>query len=490
VRNAAFSMATQLATASATAALTLFLVRALEPAGYGVFALSVSIGTLVLLPADFGISQSAARFIAERRTDPAATRTLFVEALKLKVLATGLVCVALFAAAGPIADAYQSPSLAWPLRGVAVAVFGQSLLMLFAATFAALGRVSVQLRVVASESLTEALASAALVLVGAGVAGAAFGRAIGYSFGALAGLALTLRTLGPRLDTSHSSERRELVRRIGAYAGALLIVDGAFTLFSQIDVLLIGAFLGTTAIGLFEAPSRFLTLLHYPGLAVATGFAPLLARTEDRAPDVAGFSRAVRFVLVFQGTLVAPTVLWASPIVDVVLGPGYEESAHVLAALAPYTYLSGLAPLVSVGVNYLGEARRRVPIAIGALAIDAALGVILIPRIGIVAGAIGTDVAYVLYVLAHLWICKRLVGLALRPIGLTFLRSTLGALAMALVLLAFGTSELSLLDWVAGGFAALAAYGAVLVGTGELTRRDATELRAMLSRRRTGSTSP
>ena len=47
------------------------LVRVLGPEDYGVFALAISVASLVFLPADFGISQSTARFVAEpRREDP------------------------------------------------------------------------------------------------------------------------------------------------------------------------------------------------------------------------------------------------------------------------------------------------------------------------------------------------------------------------------------------------------------------------------------
>jgi O-antigen/teichoic acid export membrane protein len=68
-RNAASAFAAQLITSAATAAMTLYLVRALGPKGLGVLALAISIGTLMLLPADFGLSSSAARYIAEHRGD-------------------------------------------------------------------------------------------------------------------------------------------------------------------------------------------------------------------------------------------------------------------------------------------------------------------------------------------------------------------------------------------------------------------------------------
>ena len=47
--------------------LTIVLVRVLGPEDYGVFALALSVASLVFLPADFGISQSTARFVAEHR---------------------------------------------------------------------------------------------------------------------------------------------------------------------------------------------------------------------------------------------------------------------------------------------------------------------------------------------------------------------------------------------------------------------------------------
>ena len=48
----------------------------------------------------------------------------------------------------------------------------------------------------------------------------------------------------------------ENTRRIATYAGVILITDGAFTLFNQVDVLVIGGYLSTSAVGIFSAPLR------------------------------------------------------------------------------------------------------------------------------------------------------------------------------------------------------------------------------------------
>ena len=77
--------------------------------------------------------------------------------------------------------------------------------------------------------------------------------------------------------------------------------------------------------------------------------------------------------------------------------------------------LGAISPLLAGAVNYLGAARRRVPIAIAAVLVNAAIDVALLEEIGIIAGAIGTDVAYTLYVGAHLWLLHQLVGMRLMP---------------------------------------------------------------------------
>jgi O-antigen/teichoic acid export membrane protein len=481
-RNTAFALASQLATASFTAILTIFLVRALGPEDYGVFALAVSVASLVFLPADFGISQSTARFVAEHRGEHDRIAAVLADGLKLKLIASGALCALLFALAEPISNAYDAPEMTWPLRGVSLAVFGQSIVGYYRTAFEALGRVSLTLRLISAESAVEASASIALVLVGAGVTGAAFGRATGYLFGALFAFVLIARTVDSRALSIVRGDASGRVKDIARYAGALLIIDAVFAVITQIDVLLIGAILGTTAVGVFQAPAKLITFLHYPGLALSAGVSPRLSR-GGAGPNVAAFQDGIRYLMILQAALVVPVVVWASPIADVILGSGFEESADVLRAMAPFIYLFGLAPLVSVGVNYLGEARRRIPVAIATLVVNFAVSIVLLYEIGVVGSAIGADAAYLIYVPAHFWICKQLLGLPLRPIGATFARTLVSAGAMAAVMVGFGTEDLTLLDWLAGGASGIATYCVCLVLTGEVKRTELLSIRRALAHR-------
>ncbi len=485
-RNTAFAFAAQLTSAVFTAGVTLYLVRKLGPSGYGLFALAVAIGAMLVLLADLGVTQSAERFIADRRSQPGAIAALLGDALRLKLIAATVACGALIALAGPIADAYGEHDLVWPLRAIAVAVLGQTLLFLYRGTFVALRRVSLVWRLMTLESAVEAAATVALVATGAGAAGAAWGRAAGYVFGALVGAVMARRLVGRlnsgRLDSDPAAPATGNRLRIARYAGALFVVSVAFVAFEQVDVLLIGAILSTTSVAIFEAPLRLGAFLGYAGQALAFGVAPRLSRGGEQRPNVAAFESALRYLVLVQAALLAPVLVWADPIVDLLFGSDYASSAPVLRALAPFVFLSAIGTFVTLAVNYIGEARSRVPFAVGAVLVNLAIDAVLIPDIGVIGGAVGTDVAFALYVLAHLWICRRLLGFSLRPLVGTLVRALVAAGAMAGVLAAFGTSDLSTLEVVCGALAGAAVYCAVLLAAGAVSISEIATLGRRLTR--------
>ena len=145
-------------------------------------------------------------------------------------------------------------------------------------------------------------------------------------------------------------------------------------------------------------------------------------------------------------------------------------------------FLSAIGTFVTLAVNYIGEARSRVPFAVGAVLVNLAIDLVLIPDIGVIGGAVGTDVAFALYVLAHLWICWRLLGFSPRPLIGTLIRALVAAGAMAGVLAAFGTSDLSALELVCGALAGAGVYCAVLLAAGAVSISEIATLGRRLTR--------
>lgn len=485
-RNAGYALVTQLVGALLTGALLIFLSRTLSPDAYGLFAFALSVTLLATLLADFGVAASAARFVAEHADDRPVAALVFRTALRLKLVLAGGTALLLFALAEPICAVFGSPGATWALRWAAIALIGQSVLLLVFGTFTALRRQRFSVLVAAAESVVEVAASVALVLAGAGAAGAAFGRAVGYGVGLAVGLVVAWRVLGVgRLPRTRP--RGVPAQRILRYAGPLMLVDAAFRVFAGIDVLLISVLLGGgAAVAVYELPMRLIAFVDYPAAALASAVAPRMARRPGQPPDVALLARALRWLVLGQMLFVVPLVVWPEAIVGLLFGPGYEEAAGVLRALAPFVFLSGVAQPATLAVNYLGEARRRVPIALAMLTVNVVVDLLLLRQIGVVAAGIGTSAAYLVWVPAHLEILRRRAGLDLRPLAVCTVRATLAGAAMAAMLVAIGTGDVGIWRLVAGALAGPAVYLVALVALGELGVGDVRELRSALGRRGAG----
>jgi O-antigen/teichoic acid export membrane protein len=480
-RNTMLALAAQLITGLFTAALTLYLVRALGPSSFGLLALTMGIGEIAYRIAEFGIPFSTSRFLAENRSDEESTTGILIDGIRLNLITIALVTCLLFACAGLIGDAYGKPQLVWPLRAVAIAIFGQSVMMFYVSAFIGLGQLGNNLRVFFLESLVETVATIGLVLAGGGVVGATFGRAIGYAAGAVIATAVVAKLFG-----RHAFHRRAYhvkhTREIAGYAGPLFIASGLYTLYAQIDVLLVGAVLGTTAAGIFAAPLRLVIPLSYVGQAVANGVAPRQAKSSREPGGARAFQLSLRFLFIFQSLLLAPIIIWPAPIVQLLLGEEFRQSTNVLRFLALFIFLRGLGPLITTTVNYLGRASQRIPIVLTALGINVIIDLLLLPRVGVVGAAIGAGVGDCIYVPAHFLICRRELGLKTRPLALTLVRALLAAAAMGAVLWATGMARLTLQEWILGGLAGTIAFAVVLLLTRELSNAELRRLGRAVAR--------
>jgi stage V sporulation protein B len=476
-RNTVLQLMSNMAGVVFTGALTLFLVRALGPSGYGRYALALSIAGLLVLPTGLGLPIAVGRYLADHRSDVRQLRAILKLGLRLQVPAALIATVGLFAAAGPVAQAYGDPGLAWPLRWMALSVIGQALFGFLNYAGTSLRQSAMGLRMALVESATETSASIVLVVAGAGAAGAALGKAVAYAIATVVGAQLMRRLLG-RLHRHDRTRPVVGAREVLGYAGATFIVDLGVTVIARVDILLIGAVLTSAAVGSFGAVMRIITVLGYLGTAVAAGVAPRLSFGSG-SPDTRALGQGIRYLLMVQGLMLAPMIVWSKPIVELLLGSGYPRSAEIMRVLAVMAFVSAPAAVLSVSVTYLGAARRRVRIVLLTLVLGLLCTYVLLQVAGLVGAAIADDVVAFAYVCANLWVCTRLVSIDLRILALSVCRTLVGASAMALVMLMIGTDHLSPAQWVLGAAAGATAYAAALLISREVS---VPELRAVTAK--------
>ncbi|HXP99364.1 MAG TPA: oligosaccharide flippase family protein [Solirubrobacteraceae bacterium] len=441
-RSAATSIIGRGISAALTAALILFLVRELSAYEYGIFALAVSISELLILPADAGLTGAAARFIAEQRDNVAAVADLITRTTRLKFLVMTAIGAVLAVAAGSIARAYALPGLAWPLRVAALAGLGESSVYFSSIIFMALRRAGLTLRLLAAESVLEFTASVALVLSGARVVGAIAGRAIGYVGGATVGWLLMRpyrRRRAGQIATMMS------IRTLLRYAAAVAAVDLVTTSLFYVDVPIIAALLGPRAVAIFQAPLKLTAFLALPAVAVAQAVAPNVARSAagDR-PGADELGAALRVMSLCYAFVTPLILVWADPVARALLGTHYASSGEVIQLLTPYVLLLGAAPLLAAGVTYLGAARRRVPFAIAALAVNVTLDFLLLPAIGVIGASLATDAGFAVAVVGNVLLCRRELRFRMRPLVATGARAIFASAVVWVVLNSLGGASMSL----------------------------------------------
>jgi len=455
------SVVAQLAAPVLAGGLTIYLARSLKPASAGIYVLAVAIGAVALyagwvgLPLLWAWTRSADRGAGNTERTPS-----------LQLVATAICGTALLALAGTIAGAYGRPALGWPLRWVALAMIGQGVAWLLAAQTDVTRESPIGAWITAAQGVIGVVDTVALVAGGAGVAGAVLGLVPGCVVAAAAGYLLAMRAPAGLGGRSPSGRAHGAVRP--ADVGALSVADATWAAFVLVDVILVGALVKAPALGRFGVV--VLLAAAVAGTAASASGA-LAGRAAGMPPDSeAERCRAgLRFMVVVQGAMVAPMIVWAEPLTHLLFGHAYGSAGGAMRALAVFSFAAGPAWLMTRSVVRFGDVRSRLlatsfPVEAGLIATY-----LLTRPDGIVGAAIALDALAVTYLAAHLRVASSLIDLKLTRLLRTFVRTAVAAIAMAVVLYGAGTSDLSAVGWVTGAIGGAAAFAAVLLVTGEVS---------------------
>jgi O-antigen/teichoic acid export membrane protein len=445
--------------------LTLYLVRALSPAHYGVFVLAGSIAGLAGFPVVDALGLGVARLLSDHGSSPDRVRQATALALRIALPIAVVVGLAVAVAAGTIARAYGFPALAWPLRWAGLAIIAGCALRALQMAAAGLrgGRVAGVL--VVGEAVLELVATVGFVVAGAGVSGAAAARPLAYAAAAALGAALVFATGRRRGATVRAERDPDLsVGALVRSAGGASAVGLVWTAVVPVQAILIGAISGAPAVGSLGAEVRLLTPIASISVVAALVY---VRRAVGGAPDSEA-RRTLKWSIVASGLLVAPCIVWASPISAGLLGSGHPGSAAILRWLAVYAFLAAPTAVLSVIDSRVGGAGRWALVAV-VLGYAELVGYAAIRAFGVAGAAVTID-GFVLATLLLLLLASSTRSVFDRRAALlTAARTVLAAAAMAAVLLAAGTERLSTVGWLAGAVGGVAAFAAVLLVAGEIS---------------------
>ena len=389
-------MVVRMVAAALTATTTVLMAATLSKAAYGSLATVTAVAGALVVAADLGLTSSLAHFIARARADRALLiRVVLVRAALAVGLGSLIAFYGLAVQQGWVGDSRALAPLLY--LGGALVVANS-----FTALMGGLLPVFRSLRALMVLTIVQPL----LELVGvASVLALALGAT--EVMAVLVGAAALTAALGVPVVLRHSPAADDVVSlpSVARYGTALAVVAFSMAAFGVVDLLVIGHFHGSGSVAPYALALKVIALMQLPGLAIALVVAPRLVGPGGAA--LFG-NWLVALGVVYAGVVTVVAVL--APYAFAAIGAQYRGDGSVLVALTGFALLSGIAPLVSMGANYLGGARRRVRLALSTLLLNAVLDVLLVPPLGVYGAALGTTVAFAWYVGGHLELTYRLLG--------------------------------------------------------------------------------
>lgn len=395
------------------------LARLLTPGSFGVVALASVFILLGEMLVDQGFSDA---LVQRRRVGPAHLDCAFWASLGMGIVLTA----ACFLAAGPLAAAFGQPRLEGVLRWLSPVLL-----------LASLARV--QEALLRRELAFKRIATIRLAAISVGGATGLWMAVLGFGVWSLVGQLLAQRVVElpclwwatawrprARFSTRHF---RELLR-FGANVTGINLLNFVNR---QADHLLIGYFLGATALGYYTVGYRLirilLDLLPHALMPVAFSTFSRLQASPQRMRE--GFYEATRVMALAAFPAFCGMALLAPMLVPTVFGERWAPSAAVVQVLAPIGLLQSVSLLYPTALKAAGRPGWVLVLAgINAVANIAAFSVAV--QWGIVAVAAAYTVrGYVLWPLTW-WALQRV----LRPRPARYVRALWPALAGTAVMAA------------------------------------------------------
>lgn len=393
-------------------AVAVLLARALEPAGYGLYAYAFALMSVIGIPTQLGLPHLVVRQTAiavDARDSDAVLRVWrWSAAASLLAAATiiGVSLVVLWLLPQALGGA-RGPFL-WALALLPLIAFGN----LGAGALRGLGRVTTGL---AAEHVVRQVLFLSLIVTLVVAAGGLDARTAMVAHVAAAGGAAAfawVRATSVRLPSGGAvaSGFGSLWLRSALLLG---IVSAAHLVNMRLDILMIGALLDAADVGVYQVAQSGANLVALGASAAGLVAAPEFARLHARA-DTAALQalckRAARFALLVSAPAALALILVGAPLVGIAFGDAYRPAAAPLAWLAAAQLLSAAFGPVGVLLNMGHHEAVTVRGVATAAVVNVVLNAVLIPTLGISGAAIATAVSVVVWNVLLWRAARRLLG--------------------------------------------------------------------------------
>jgi O-antigen/teichoic acid export membrane protein len=405
-RWSALNLAARLASGGAALAVAVITTNVLDTTGRGIYAIITTWVGIAASMLTGGTPVLAADLVFSRR-DP---RSLHGASLVIAA-ASALVLVPLSLVISLFTTGVVTPAALVLAAGVTALVTYSNFVMSIDQARGDVLRVSLTTVGIAGFPLLAMAASLAVIeptvttLIGA--------WAVGALVTALVQFSSAVTTGGLRLVRATTAAASIVRRSLG-----VAIANGTMLLWSRIDVLVVAAVLSASAAGVYSIPVALVSnlLLLSQSLLTATYHSIMSAPASEVSGRLSAALRHSLIVVLVGGGLSVPVVAVAA---GFVFGDAYSEIWRPYAILVLGSACMGAAEFLRhFLLTRLERSRELVILAIGMLAVNAALAAAGAAWFGLLGAAVATTVSYAAAALALVTVCARTLSVSVRELAM------------------------------------------------------------------------
>lgn len=208
----------------------------------------------------------------------------------------------------------------------------------------------------------------------------------------------------------------ELIKSAWPFTLAGILARG----YSQLDIILLGAMLGTAAVGIYSVPSKMVFAFQFIPLALSASLYPALshAYVHSREKMTHLIEGSMEYLSLVAVPLIASLLFFGSSIIEFVFGASYQGSVTPLLIISGSILFGFLDIPVGALLNATGNQARQT-LAMGfTLVSNIILNLILIPKFGAVGAAIAAVSSQSILFFSGLFFARSLIAWPYKGVGI------------------------------------------------------------------------
>lgn len=468
LRNSSALLIANLATSVAHYAMLIIIARGLGSDAFGSYIFGTTFSALFVTIPNFGLDRIVIREVS--RKHQSASQYLVAAGVLRLVLAV----IALLSASAIAYISGYSPDTRRItfILGIALTInlFSELLRSLFFAFQAmpseafvrSIGRIITVLVVAIAVYLTADIVVVSWLIVGAALLEVA-----------LYGTALLLRFNLPPL-VFHPDLCRSLIRAAFPLAMSTILV----TMYFRVNVIILTTLKGEVVAGWFGAAFTFLQLSQFISAAIIGATLPALSQQHFQAPQRLhqSLEKVSRYLLLLVLPFAVLLSYAAYPVIVLMYGPGYEQSAQALQILVWASIFMFLGSLYATVLIAAGTQGRIVGIYAVATIISIGANLVLIPQFSVVGASFSTVITEAFVAGAFFWLVRRTFPAV--ELHTPLFKPVVAATIMGLLLTLLGNGH-----WIIVSIFAIAVYAGVSLTIGAVPREDTARIVALIKSR-------